>query len=76
MAEELLHLPFTGLWMAQNSPARRVPSHGAMDRVDPSNAEGLPIAFRMFREWRSGPDQPVTVEAGIPGEWSIVEPFH
>jgi hypothetical protein len=26
--EVLLSLPFTGLWLAQNSPARRVPSHG------------------------------------------------
>ena len=26
--EILLSLPFTGLWMARNSPARRVPSHG------------------------------------------------
>jgi hypothetical protein len=24
-----LALPFTGLWRAQNSPARRVPSHGS-----------------------------------------------
>ena len=24
----MLSLPFTGLWLAQNSPARRVPSHG------------------------------------------------
>ena len=24
----LLHLPFTGRWLARNSPARRVPSHG------------------------------------------------
>ena len=44
-----------------------------MDRVDPSNAEGLPMAFRRFSEWRSGSDQPVVVEAGIPGERSIVE---
>lgn len=27
-AVTLLALPFTGTWMAQNSPARRVPSHG------------------------------------------------
>lgn len=25
----LLSLPFTGRWLVQNSPARRVPSHGA-----------------------------------------------
>src|SRR5690554_6254708 len=25
---QLMSLPFTGLWLAQNSPARRVPSHG------------------------------------------------
>lgn len=23
-----LHYPFTGLWLVQNSPADRVPSHG------------------------------------------------
>lgn len=26
--ETIIALPFTGTWMAQNSPARRVPSHG------------------------------------------------
>ena len=26
--EVVLSLPFTGLWLARNSPARRVPSHG------------------------------------------------
>jgi hypothetical protein len=25
----VLSLPFTGLWLARNSPARRVPSHGS-----------------------------------------------
>jgi hypothetical protein len=44
-----------------------------MDRADPSNAEGLPLAFRSFREWRSGSDRPLTVESGIPDERSIVE---
>jgi hypothetical protein len=28
MPEIVLSLPFTGLWLTQNSPARRVPSHG------------------------------------------------
>lgn len=28
LRETVLSLPFTGRWMAQNSPARRVPSHG------------------------------------------------
>ncbi|GAA1369640.1 hypothetical protein GCM10009661_27390 [Catellatospora chokoriensis] len=28
MREVVLSLPFTGLWLARNSPARRVPSHG------------------------------------------------
>jgi murein DD-endopeptidase MepM/ murein hydrolase activator NlpD len=28
VAQTELSLPFTGKWMAQNSPARRVPSHG------------------------------------------------
>ncbi|MEO3776719.1 M23 family metallopeptidase [Micromonospora sp. B11E3] len=27
--EVVLSLPFTGLWLARNSPARRVPSHGS-----------------------------------------------
>ena len=26
--ETLISLPFAGLWLTQNSPARRVPSHG------------------------------------------------
>ncbi|WP_235511052.1 M23 family metallopeptidase [Agromyces sp. Root81] len=45
-----------------------------MNRADPSSAEGLPLAFRSFREWRSDSAQPLTVETGIPGERSIVEP--
>ncbi|RKE06065.1 M23 family metallopeptidase [Catellatospora citrea] len=28
MREVVVSLPFTGLWLARNSPARRVPSHG------------------------------------------------
>ena len=28
MSAVLLRLPFTGRWLVQNSPARRVPSHG------------------------------------------------
>src|SRR5918993_5948320 len=28
MPDVLLSLPFTGRWLTQNSPARRVPSHG------------------------------------------------
>lgn len=28
MAQIILRFPFTGWWMARNSPARRVPSHG------------------------------------------------
>src|SRR5688572_17970763 len=28
MPQVVLSLPFTGRWLAQNSPARRVPSHG------------------------------------------------
>jgi hypothetical protein len=27
-SEIVLSLPFTGRWLAQNSPARRIPSHG------------------------------------------------
>ena len=46
-----------------------------MDRPDPSTAEGLPLMFRGFREWRPGSERPFTVEAGTPGERSIVEPL-
>lgn len=28
MPEQVLSLPFEGRWLVQNSPARRVPSHG------------------------------------------------
>ncbi|MFB6609029.1 M23 family metallopeptidase [Agromyces sp. NPDC056379] len=44
-----------------------------MDRADPLHAEGLPLAFRSFTEWRPGSALPSTVETGIPGERSIVE---
>ena len=44
-----------------------------MDRAEPSYAVGLPLRFRMFREWPPGSDQPAIVESGIPGERSIVE---
>ena len=46
-----------------------------MDRVDPTHAEGLPLAFQSFKEWRAGSGRPSSVEAGIPGERSIVEPI-
>jgi hypothetical protein len=29
MAEVVMSLPFTGRWLARNSPARRIPSHGS-----------------------------------------------
>jgi murein DD-endopeptidase MepM/ murein hydrolase activator NlpD len=44
-----------------------------MDRADPAKAVGLPLQFRMFREWQRGSDRPVIVESGIPRERSIVE---
>lgn len=53
----IIALPFTGLWLAQNSPARRVPSHGtdvwgeryAIDFV------GVDARRRTspFRDWRT-----------------------
>ncbi|MFB9309883.1 hypothetical protein BJY17_000663 [Agromyces hippuratus] len=46
-----------------------------MDRIDPTHAEGLPLAFRSFREWRLRSGRPYKVETGIPGERSIVEPL-
>ncbi|MBM7830571.1 hypothetical protein JOE59_001276 [Agromyces cerinus] len=46
-----------------------------MDRIDPTHAEGLPLAFRSFREWRPRSGRPYNVETGIPGERSIVEPL-
>ena len=56
VAPILLDLPFRGLWMARNSPARRVPSHGthalgvtyAVDFVG-VDARGLPAP----RTWRT-----------------------
>ncbi len=52
----LLRLPFRGLWMARNSPARKIPSHGtralgvtyAIDFVG-VDARGLPAP----RTWRT-----------------------
>ena len=44
-----------------------------MDRADPSNAAGMPLRFRSFREWLPGSAEPVIVGSGIPGEQSIVE---
>ncbi|SIN76112.1 M23 family metallopeptidase [Agromyces cerinus] len=45
-----------------------------MNAADPSIAEGLPMTFGRYRERRPGSTQPLLVEAGIPGERSIVEP--
>jgi len=44
-----------------------------MNAAEPSRAEGLPLVFSGFREWRSDSAQPLTIETGIPGERSIVE---
>lgn len=46
----------------------------AMDSADLSVAQGVPVAFRSYREWASGEDRPVIRESGIPGEDSVVEP--
>lgn len=47
----------------------------AMDGPDPVHAQGLPVAFADFREWIHGVDPPYSVETGLPGEYSVVEPF-
>lgn len=57
MPEQVLSLPFEGRWLVQNSPARRVPSHGtdmlgqryAIDFVGVD--EKRRTAFR--RDWRT-----------------------
>ncbi|MGW9631466.1 M23 family metallopeptidase [Agromyces sp. NPDC055520] len=46
-----------------------------MDHADPTVAEGLPLTFRHFREWRRGSTRAIVVETGIPGERSIVDPI-
>lgn len=44
-----------------------------MDSPDLSVARGMPMAFRRFREWRSGTRQFRIREFGLPGEGAVVE---
>lgn len=47
----------------------------AMDGPDPEHAQGLPVAFADFWEWLHGVDPPFSVDTGLPGEYSVVEPL-
>lgn len=47
-----------------------------MDGPDPLTAQGVPMAFRDFREWPRGARRAQGQETGIPGERSVVEPHH
>ncbi len=46
-----------------------------MDNPDVSIAQGLPMAFRSFREWPRGAEHPEIKESGLPGEGAVVEPL-
>lgn len=46
-----------------------------MDSLDLSVAQGVPMAFRRFREWPRGPEQSQIRESGLPHENSVVEPL-
>ncbi len=46
-----------------------------MDRPDPMSADGLPMVFRRFREWRRGSDRVVERKMGMPEEGSVIEPL-
>jgi hypothetical protein len=45
-----------------------------MDSADASTAQGLPVAFRRFREWTRGATQPEIRQAAVPAEGAVVEP--
>jgi hypothetical protein len=45
-----------------------------MDSADPAVAQGVPMAFRPFREWTRGADRPQVRDGGLPAERAIVEP--
>lgn len=47
----------------------------AMDSADLSVARGVPMRFRRFREWPSGPAQELVRELGMPEERAVVEPL-
>ncbi|MCU1424814.1 MAG: peptidase [Microbacteriaceae bacterium] len=46
-----------------------------MDSADLSVAQGVPLSFRSYREWRPGAADPASVEMGIPGERCVVAPM-
>lgn len=45
-----------------------------MDSPDLSVARGIPMAFRSFREWSRGANEPQTRAYGMPAEGAVVEP--
>ncbi|WP_344320844.1 M23 family metallopeptidase [Streptomyces macrosporus] len=47
----------------------------AMDGPDPSVARGVPMLFRRFREWPSGPKRARIRERAVPEEGAVVEPL-
>ncbi|SCK18907.1 Peptidase family M23 [Streptomyces sp. WMMB 714] len=47
----------------------------AMTSADPSTARGVPMLFRRFREWPSGPGHPTVRERAVPGERTVVQPL-
>jgi hypothetical protein len=46
-----------------------------MDGPNPSVAQGLPFAFRRFREWQRGAHDFLVRESSIPNEAAVVEPL-
>ncbi|MBX9245417.1 M23 family metallopeptidase [Actinotalea ferrariae] len=46
-----------------------------MDSADLAVAQGVPLDFRDFREWRRGRGEPRPRASGIPDEGSVVEPL-
>lgn len=46
-----------------------------MDGTDASTARGVPLAFRRFREWPRGAQQPRLQKSGVPAEGAVVEPL-
>lgn len=47
----------------------------AMDSDDLSAAQGVPMRFRQFREWPSGPGRNHVRDLAVPGERAVVEPL-
>ncbi|MFD6090970.1 M23 family metallopeptidase [Oerskovia sp. NPDC060338] len=45
------------------------------DSLDLTVAQGVPVAFRDFREWLRGRGEPLDRVTGLPGERSVVEPL-